>query len=156
VDLSLTVDFALNKMPSSSPFRIRLAELRDIPRITTVCLASLPDDPSFNFLWRYRHQYPDDSYFFWLQTFKGILYHPSVTFLVAEEPGPIDCEREDRGEAVATIFAFAIWVRNDFTTGFLHHLTTLYDHCSWATLHRKHPYVILHYQDTESIHRLSH
>ncbi|PVH98878.1 hypothetical protein DM02DRAFT_680836 [Periconia macrospinosa] len=78
-------------MSPPSPFYIRPAELRDLPRITAVCLAGLPDDPTFDFLWNHRHEYPDDCYFFWLQSFKADLYNPRKTFLVAtEESFPIN------------------------------------------------------------------
>jgi len=99
-------------MSPTPSFRVRLAELRDVPRVTTVALASLPDDPGFEFIWRYRRQYPDDSQFFWLQVFKHYLYHPKITLIVAEEVASVEEKREDRGEAVATIIAFALWERN--------------------------------------------
>ncbi|RII16849.1 hypothetical protein CUC08_Gglean003295 [Alternaria sp. MG1] len=118
-----------------SQFRVRQAELRDLPRVTTVGLASLPDDPAFVWLYRYRHQYPDDNYFFWLQVFKTYLYTPNITFLVAEEVASLDKKSEDRGEAVATIFAFAIWERNEKKTA-TQALTSLYNNCSLETIHR--------------------
>ena len=122
---------------SMSQFRVRQAELRDLPRVTTVGLASLPDDPAFVWLYRYRHQYPDDNYFFWLQVFKTYLYTPNITFLVAEEVASLDKKSEDRGEAVATIFAFAIWERNEKKTA-TQALTSLYNNCSLETIHREH------------------
>jgi hypothetical protein len=125
------------------PFRIRPAELRDVPRITTVCLDALPDDPGFVYLWRYRHQYPDDSYFFWLQVFKDWLYDPKTTLVVAEQVASIDSKREDRGDAVATIFAFGVWQRNEGTKGVSHIVSTMYREGFFATLHREQAYVCI-------------
>ncbi|ORX99807.1 hypothetical protein BCR34DRAFT_606493 [Clohesyomyces aquaticus] len=47
---------------ASTSFTIRPAQIRDLLRITTVCLDGLAGMPTFTFLWRYRHQYPEDSY----------------------------------------------------------------------------------------------
>ncbi|OAL21879.1 hypothetical protein AYO20_11308 [Fonsecaea nubica] len=52
---------------------LRFATARDIAAIARVCVESLPDDPTFDYLWRYRHEYPEDNYFFWLQRLKGNL-----------------------------------------------------------------------------------
>jgi hypothetical protein len=123
-------------MASSSFFKVRLAELRDLPRVTKVCLDGLPDDPTFDFPWRHRRQYPDDNYFFWLQRFKDDLFDPKKTFIVAEEAAPVDSEREDRGEAIATIIAFAVWERNYATKGYLNTMANLSKHVSLRSLHR--------------------
>jgi hypothetical protein len=123
-------------MSPSSDFKFRLAELRDLPRVMTVCLASLPDDPTFEFIWRYWRQYPDDNHFFWLQVFKDYLYNPKITFLVAEEVTSSNNKREDRVEAVATIVAFALWESNG-KRAMAQTLISLYSHGSWATLHRE-------------------
>jgi hypothetical protein len=125
-------------MSQTSSFKIRLAELRDLPRVVTVALASLPDDPTYEWMWRYRRQYPDDHQFFWLQAFKYYLYEPNITFLVAEEVAPLKEKREDRGEALATISAFALWERNGKNM-LTQALTDLWSNGSFATLHREHP-----------------
>jgi hypothetical protein len=137
-----------------SRFKIRQAELRDLPRITTVALASLPDDPTFEFMYRYRRQYPDDNYFYWLQVFKTYLYDPKLTFLVAEEVASLDNKREDRGEAVATIFAFALWERNGKRM-VTQALTSLYSNGSWATLHREHVSVNIDERKAEQLQTIS-
>jgi len=96
---------------SSPRLTIRLAQIRDLARITAVCLAALPDDPTFKFLWRHAPQYPEDSYFFWLQKFKDDLYNPKNTFLVAVESAD-GCDEKASGQARETIVAFAVWERN--------------------------------------------
>ena len=124
-------------MSPTPSFRVRLAELRDVPRVTTVALASLPDDPGFEFIWRYRRQYPDDSQFFWLQVFKHYLYHPKITLIVAEEVASLEEKREDRGEAVATIIAFALWERNGKSM-LTQALTNLWSKGMFNALHCEH------------------
>ncbi|KAH0846252.1 hypothetical protein FOPE_12367 [Fonsecaea pedrosoi] len=61
---------------------LRFATARDIAAIARLCVESLPDDPNFDYLWRYRHEYPEDNYFFWLQRLKGNLFDPDMTCLV--------------------------------------------------------------------------
>lgn len=94
--------------------RVRLATIRDITRITDIVIAGLPDDPTFDYLWRYRHLYPDDNYFFWLQKLKSDLFNPKNTFLVLEHTEEKDDLREkSRGDAQSSVIvAFAIWERN--------------------------------------------
>jgi len=50
---------------SNPPIEIRGADFPDIACIARVAVESLPDDPTFDFLWSNRLQYPEDNYFFW-------------------------------------------------------------------------------------------
>lgn len=122
---------------SSPSFKIRPAQIRDLPRITTVCLAGLPDDPTFGFLWRYAREYPDDNYFFWLQRFKDDLYDPKKTFLVAVESASDRHKDEERGEARETIAAFAVWELNGTVSHIPHLISPLLCGGSWNVLHSK-------------------
>ena len=102
---------------------VRLATLPDIARIARVAVDSLPDDPTFDYLWSYRHKYPEDNYFFWQQTLKQRLFHPRFTLLVATlntSPFPTRTSEKARQYAVdpspakqvETIIAFGLWERN--------------------------------------------
>jgi len=98
---------------STSSITVRPAVFPDIARITQVCIKGLPDDPTFDYLWSHRHEYPDDNYFFWLQRLKANLFDPRYTMLVAvhRENPPLSpsCPQT---VAVETIIAFALWERN--------------------------------------------
>ncbi|KAA8904882.1 acyl-CoA N-acyltransferase [Sphaerosporella brunnea] len=82
-----------------SDIRIRPAQSRDLGRIAEVCLKSLPDDPTFDYLWRYRAKYPQDNFSCWQQKLKAHLFNRRYTLLVAV-----------LGDD--TIIAMALWERN--------------------------------------------
>ncbi|KAF8545249.1 hypothetical protein BDD12DRAFT_637208, partial [Trichophaea hybrida] len=85
----------------------------DIARITQVCVKGLPDDPTFDYLWSHRREYPDDNYFFWLQKFKANIFDPRYTMLVAvhRENSSLSTS-PSKTAAIETIIAFALWERN--------------------------------------------
>jgi hypothetical protein len=92
----------------------RPAVFPDIAEITQICVKSLPDDPTFNYLWSHRYRYPNDNYFFWLQKLKANLFDPSYTMLVAvhrenSTPSPSPSQKT---EAIETIISVALWERN--------------------------------------------
>ena len=86
---------------------LREASVRDIAAIARVCVESLPDDPTFDYLWRYRWQYPEDNYFFWLQRLKANLFDPKMASLVITKPQHHGSEE--------TIVSFALWKRHGST-----------------------------------------
>ncbi|KAF8545283.1 hypothetical protein BDD12DRAFT_1391 [Trichophaea hybrida] len=96
---------------NSAGITIRPAVFPDIAEITQICIKGLPDDPTFNYLWSRRHEYPNDNYFFWLQKFKANLFDPRYTMLVAvhqKNPTP----SFQKTEAIETIISVALWERN--------------------------------------------
>ena len=116
---------------ASAQLVVRQASLVDLTRITEVCLQGLPDDPTFDYLWRYRLQYPDDNNFFWQQRLKANLFDAKRVVLVAvmEESAncvaernipkgeslPVDDAHEDDAASLKTkqtIVAFAVWEIN--------------------------------------------
>jgi hypothetical protein len=104
---------------SNSPIAVRPAVFPDIARITRVAVDSLPDDPTFDYLWSNRLQYPEDNYFFWQQILKGRLFDPHFTMLVAtiNLPSPVVTSHcpaavQSTPEQVETIIAFGLWERN--------------------------------------------
>ena len=115
----------------SAQMVVRQASLVDLTRITDICLQGLPDDPTFDYLWRYRLQYPDDNSFFWQQRLKTSLFDAKRVVLVAIMKESVDCmiERDmlkkegspmgsvSEGDsantkAKETIVAFAVWEIN--------------------------------------------
>ncbi|KIW76137.1 hypothetical protein Z517_10882 [Fonsecaea pedrosoi CBS 271.37] len=86
---------------------LRFATARDIAAIARVCVESLPDDPTFDYLWRYRHEYPEDNYFFWLQRLKGNLFDPDMTCLVVAKPHYKGAEE--------TVVSVGLWRRHGST-----------------------------------------
>lgn len=121
----------------AAPFYVRLAVLRDIPRITEISLAGRPDDPAFDYLWRYRCQYPDDNYFFSMQKFKATLYDPKRTVLVAVERPPKSADNEAHEEALETIVGYAVWERNGSRSGALPWFLSVWQAGPWDLLHRR-------------------
>ena len=116
---------------TSAQIVVRQASLVDLTRITDVCLHGLPDDPTFDYLWRYRFQYPDDNQFFWQQRLKANLFDAKKVVLVAISKESVKCVAEHnipKGEvlpvndvhdddaanptAEETIVAFAVWEIN--------------------------------------------
>jgi len=101
-----------------SSITIRPAIFPDLARIARVAVNSLPDDPTFDYLWSYRREYPEDNYFFWQQTLKGHLFNPRFTLLVATlntSPSPTLTSEKNTQYTVAqveTIIAFGLWERN--------------------------------------------
>ena len=109
---------------------VRRASPIDLTRITEVCLQGLPDDPTFDYLWRYRLQYPDDNRFFWQQRLKTSLFDAKKVMLVAvlkesvnvapsrdseEKKLPLGSHQDGAAaapETKETIVAFAVWERN--------------------------------------------
>ncbi|CZT48097.1 uncharacterized protein RSE6_08750 [Rhynchosporium secalis] len=53
---------------------IRGATARDLHRLAEITITSLKNDPAFDFMWPYRHEYPKDNFFFWQQTLQSWLY----------------------------------------------------------------------------------
>ncbi|KAI5847616.1 hypothetical protein BZA05DRAFT_420660 [Tricharina praecox] len=98
---------------------VRPAAFPDIARIARVAVDSLPDDPTFDYLWSHRHEYPEDNYFFWQQTLKGHLFNPRFTLLVATLTAPTEEKSAHYALSPAppppqaeTIIAFGLWERN--------------------------------------------
>lgn len=60
---------------------VRLATTRDLHRLAQITTTSLMDDPTFDYTWSKRHEFPKDN-FFWQLTLKECLYDPRQTFLV--------------------------------------------------------------------------
>ncbi|KAA8899948.1 hypothetical protein FN846DRAFT_920917 [Sphaerosporella brunnea] len=108
---------AQQQQQQQETIKLRLADLRDLARITTICIESLPDDPTFDYLWRYRHRFPADNQFFWLQTLKAHLFDPRYTMLVAVLYSPSSSPEKIAGEEnlEETIISFALWERNGNT-----------------------------------------
>ena len=113
----------------SAPIVVRQASPVDLTRITEICLAGLPDDPTFDYLWRYRSQYPEDNRFFWQQRLKAHLFEAKKVLLVAvvkESVNVLQSKGSDEnglpggnlpnGAALLktkeTIIAFALWEIN--------------------------------------------
>jgi hypothetical protein len=92
--------------------KTRLAILPDLARIATICIEGLPDDPTFDYLWRYRHRYPADNHFFWMQKLKEHLFDPRCTMVVAVLYPSAATEKPMAEE---TIISFAVWERNGNT-----------------------------------------
>lgn len=94
---------------------IRLATTRDLHRLTTITVTSLKDDPAFDYMWRYRHEYPEDNFFFWQMKLKNWLYDKKTTFIVivldSGDPGL------DGGLTLTdTIISYAIWEREGISS----------------------------------------
>jgi len=60
----------------------RLATTRDLHRLTAITVSSLPDGQAFDYMWPYRHQYPEDNFFFWQLKLQEWLYDKKCTFIV--------------------------------------------------------------------------
>jgi hypothetical protein len=91
---------------------IRLATTRDLHRLAAITVSSLPDDPAFDYMWPHRHEYPEDSFFFWQLKLQDWLYDKKFTFIVvvldAGDKGP-----DAKDEVVPdTIISYAIWKRD--------------------------------------------
>ncbi|KAA8914879.1 hypothetical protein FN846DRAFT_915541 [Sphaerosporella brunnea] len=89
---------------------VREAILPDLARIATICIESLPDDPTFDYLWRYRHRYAADNHFFWLQKLKEQMFDPRYTMMVA-----VLYSSAAEKPMAETIISFALWERNGNT-----------------------------------------
>ncbi|CZS90786.1 uncharacterized protein RCO7_06722 [Rhynchosporium graminicola] len=91
---------------------IRGATARDLHRLAEITITSLKDDPAFDFMWPYRHEYPEDNFFFWQQTLQSWLYDKKITFLVTVLDTS-DCGLESQIEIVPdTVISYAIWARH--------------------------------------------
>jgi hypothetical protein len=91
---------------------IRLATTRDLHRLATITVSSLPDGRAFDYMWPYRRQYPEDNFFFWQLKLQEWLYDKKCTFIVMVLDD--DDERSlGTSEVVRdTIISFAIWERD--------------------------------------------
>jgi hypothetical protein len=95
----------------------RTATKRDVPRITEILLAALPQDPFYLYLWQEREKFPNDHIYFWEHRMYCDLYNPRYVVLVLE----LESQREDEtGEWTAAkgtpIISFAIWERKGDST----------------------------------------
>lgn len=91
---------------------IRLATTRDLHRLTTITVTSLPDDAAFDYMWQYRHQYPEDNFFFWQLKLQEWLYDKQCTIIVMvlEDDDEVPLAN---GEVVRDrIISHAIWRRD--------------------------------------------
>jgi hypothetical protein len=95
--------------------KVRPAILPDLARIATICIESLPDDPTFDYLWRYRHRFPADNHFFWLQKLKEHLFDPRYTMVVAVLYSTASAAEKNPMVTEETIISFALWERNGNT-----------------------------------------
>ena len=90
---------------------IRRATTRDLPRLTQITVTSLVDDPTFDYLYPKRHDFPEDNYYFWQLQLKKWLYDPKKEFLVvvlgAQDPIP----PEERPPIPDTVISFVVWER---------------------------------------------
>lgn len=87
----------------------RLATIRDLHRLTTITVSSLQDDPAFDYMWRYRHQFPEDNFFFWQLTLERLIYDVKTVFLVMVlDANDTDLKTDDVPD---TIISYIIWVR---------------------------------------------
>ncbi|KAI9857898.1 MAG: hypothetical protein M1813_008013 [Trichoglossum hirsutum] len=89
------------------PPTLRYATILDLPRLLEILLDALPDDPFYNYLWKYRDDYPNDHKGYWLQRLQADIYNPSYSFMVMEVTA------EDRNP----VAAFGIWERRGEDTG---------------------------------------
>jgi hypothetical protein len=62
----------------------RVADKRDVPRITEVLLAALPQDPFYQYLWQHRKAYPNDHKFYWEHRMQCDIFNPRYAFMVLE------------------------------------------------------------------------
>ncbi|KAI9782841.1 MAG: hypothetical protein M1839_004592 [Geoglossum umbratile] len=98
----------------------RFANRLDIPRITEILLAALPQDPFYIYLWQLREDFPNDHRFYWEHRMYDDLFNPRYVFLVVE----LDSQRADKTcEWVkvrgSPIISFAIWDRKGNSEGAL-------------------------------------
>jgi hypothetical protein len=73
--------------------RLRLATTRDLHRLTEITTTSLIDDPTYDYMWVKRKEYPEDNFFWWQLKLERHLYDKNSTFLVVE----VDGEEDTRG-----------------------------------------------------------
>ena len=91
---------------------IRLATTRDLHRLTTITVSSLPDDPAFDYMWSYRHQYPEDNFIFWQLKLQEWLYDKKCTFIVMVLDNSDESSLATSEVARDTIISYAIWRRD--------------------------------------------
>ncbi|OCK95892.1 acyl-CoA N-acyltransferase [Cenococcum geophilum 1.58] len=87
---------------------IRLATPRDLHRLAEITVTSLEDDPTFPYMWRYRHEYPEDNFFWWQLQLTDDLCNKKYTFLVTVTDNDDDFAQDVPTD---TIVAWAIWER---------------------------------------------
>jgi hypothetical protein len=92
---------------------IRSATTRDLHRLANITVTSLPDDPTFDWMWPHRREYPEDNFFFWQFRLQSLLYDKKFVFIVMV----LDDDDEDAGLASridappGTIISYGIWGR---------------------------------------------
>ncbi|CAG8961932.1 hypothetical protein HYFRA_00014090 [Hymenoscyphus fraxineus] len=88
---------------------LRKATTRELHRLATITVTSLKDDPVFDFMWRYRHSFPEDTFFFWQQTLQSWLYDKKKTCIVMvldEKDNGLDRKEDILPD---TIISYAVW-----------------------------------------------
>lgn len=87
---------------------LRPATTRDLHRLTEITVSSLRDDPTFDYMWRYRKEFPEDNYFFWQVQLTDDIYNERYNFIVA-----VTDEHDDFGDDVSLDLpvAYGIWER---------------------------------------------
>jgi hypothetical protein len=92
--------------------RLRLATTRDLHRLTEITTTSLIDDPTYDYMWVKRKEYPEDNFFWWQLKLERHLYDKKSTFLVVEVDGEKDTrDAEKPTRPAATIISYGIWER---------------------------------------------
>lgn len=87
---------------------LRPATTRDLHRLTEITVTSLRDDPTFDYMWRYEKEYPEDNYYFWELQLTQDIYNERYSFIVA-----VTDEKDDFGDDVPLDLpiAYGIWER---------------------------------------------
>ncbi|KAI9778686.1 MAG: hypothetical protein M1839_007917 [Geoglossum umbratile] len=88
----------------------RIANQRDVPRITEILLAALPGDPFYLYLWQHREKFPDDHHFYWLDRMFRDLFNPRYQVLVLELANGAG-GRAGKSQTIS----FAIWERKGYS-----------------------------------------
>jgi len=91
---------------------LRLATTRDLHRLTAITVSSLPDGQAFDYMWPYRHQYPEDNFFFWQLKLQEWLYDKKCTFIVMVLDNDDESPLATSEVARDTIISYAIWRRD--------------------------------------------
>lgn len=89
---------------------VRLATTRDLHRLAQITTTSLMDDPTFDYTWSKRHEFPKDN-FFWQLTLKECLYDPRQTFLVIVLDAADHAIGENENVVADIIISYAVWGR---------------------------------------------